>query len=1021
MIKSSQLKHCVKQSIKRAQEDQTGYDYVIPSAALGASAVAGKGAYDFGRLQRVTGDIDKELANLRSKLIPDINNIQETVDPHLGHKVPLNVDQAEEALTAYNKAMRKLTKQKLLGVPVGKLYKGSVMYQDAIHGQLPEAYNKLKASKFNPLVAAELIKELKSKVSLRGEDPSSYFHHMISFTDPAATKHTLRGHAISQVLADHMTAPLLPNNAGVRKMLEDAAAANNLQPALEEMIKEPGRYGFLSKDHARRLAGEFTHRLSIDNKPAADILNYLSGQKALSEPFRQYLSGGSPDTLAQRIDYIKNHGPALGMHDPAYVDSVIKTMKRGLLGGPAWRTKNTDVGKVLSMLGNDVNVMGQGKAYSLVTGNVSRLGKYGLLGAALPLGAYGGTALYDRLKKNRMIKQSSSRPVLVKKSEEGESSLRDMVPFAVAAPAAAYAAANITTPRDIAVTYGTMSRNYGGANITSGHKNPADAIKEILADKKLAPWYSKFFPVTDDIARGAGGLLNSPIKNPNLLIDTGFGALNQPSAAEVSTPRFLHSVEKIRPLSVMSYLTDIAPSSMRHAGATTIADSRIYGNVLREVLGYGPNIKEFMTEAKRRAPKTMKKVKLKYLGDSYTPAVLQSAIDNAGIPKEQAKILNEIADYYAGVHPDYPLKVTQPEIAARLRAAANKKLAVISGSSRGDFVAERARQLSSSRAKFGLSPNEVEIIGQFGDAINDPLTHKITEGHDVVKLGRMPNKLYTGLQSIADMHSASLGASAAAEAAIMEAPISAASNWGKWYGTRPDRKTIAGQTYRRAIATDAAQMIKDYGLDSDYKTKRLFAQALRKAPGRLGEFTGRLVSGDTVGLSSREAKLIDIIHSRLGAVERKAFADKLGNLIDSGDMHGLADRVVPVADWNEGNVQRMLKLKGTMDWDPDKIMALLKDDKALAEMKAQSKLRGADELQRIKDSRKALSEAVYSRALKNYLKGKGKMLGAAGLAAGLTGYGINRLAHKSDREEDREPLTRHNILHKLKDRIHQTF
>ena len=942
-------------------------EYGVPVAALAGAGVAGKGVYDLHRLQKLTDRIGDNMKSIRESLIPA--GVSEGVmDDVLGYKVPLDLSQADAAVNAYNKNLRDLAHSRIYGMRSGNVYRNLVGASDL----------KTLANEPGIWKDPKKVLQLKEELARIANDPSTYLHHTKMFGDPNVNVHGLRGHLLAQGMTDDLSAMLLPNRPGVREMVERAVADDGLEELLYKFRSVPREYGFISQQHVNKFADDLRHIMRTEGKPVGDVLNYLGGQKALPDQAVSYLTGGSPDSISTRLKYLMENPQAIGLRDREYVEDLATRLRKHVLGGKNWKKDTRHVGTALDMLGDNVKVIGRARPYAENVGKVARKGKYGLAAVGIPAAVYAALSLVRKMRGQD--KEAQALPD--GEDSEVRRSLARALPFLAAAPAGMYGASQAAAPRDIATTYGTMSREFGGPNITGGHKNPAVAIREILQDKSISPWYSRFFNVSEDIVRGPGGVLNRNTVNPNVLIDTGFGALARPGT-EDWVPRYLHQYEDLRPMSVMSYQTDMAPSSLRHAGATSAVDPNVYRGK-REVLGYGPNVEDFYNELKRTNPQLYKKVKLLHLGNSMGPAVMQSSLDNASRKLERGQVIKELMEHYTKDNPD---------LAKAIGEIGNNKLVTISGSSRGDYVAQRAAALARELRERGV--NDVRIVAQLGDALNDPVTSRLLkESPEVIQAGRMPNKLYTALQAVADIHSASSGASAAAEAATLPSVLSLPKNWGQWPGVKPLPGTPAADVYREAIRADLPELLKDLGVSPNRGVRDAIAIAKNKELGEdLFSYTGRMVSGDTAGLPAREADAIRAVREAFGGStsKLKEFSEKLTNLLVSGDVRGWGDRLAPTADWNEGIVQYLRNLEGSTDFDPKALVDLLQDPKALAEMKQKAATRAASELSKLKASRKALNNAVYSRAMKNYLKRSGKGIAGILAALGLTGIGAHNM------------------------------
>jgi hypothetical protein len=102
--------------------------------------------------------------------------------------------------------------------------------------------------------------------------------------------------------------------------------------------------------------------------------------------------------------------------------------------------------------------------------------------------------------------------------------------------------------------------------------------------------------------------------------------------------------------------------------------------------------------------------------------------------------------------------------------AKNKKIITVSGSSRGDYVALRTRQLAKELRRQGLSDTHA-VIALMGSAKQEAL-QKFIENQNVASFAKMDRGLFTAAQNIADAHWGSTGAASLAEMRLSPTALS---------------------------------------------------------------------------------------------------------------------------------------------------------------------------------------------------------------------------------------------------------
>lgn len=125
----------------------------------------------------------------------------------------------------------------------------------------------------------------------------------------------------------------------------------------------------------------------------------------------------------------------------------------------------------------------------------------------------------------------------------------------------------------------------------------------------------------------------------------------------------------------------------------------------------------------------------------------------------------------------------------RQALAQKRKMLLLTGSSRGDFVAQRARELHKLLAKHPEMANKVQIVNMLGSSLDSDLTRKLLHGtSSMVNVG--DTRKYFGnaqgssslfdLLNASDLHWGSTGASAFAEANLSRTPSGFVTHYNPW-------------------------------------------------------------------------------------------------------------------------------------------------------------------------------------------------------------------------------------------------
>ena len=916
-----------------------------------AAAGSGKLLYDTNRLTNHISAFSKATEGERQRLRPYFsgNVSQGVVDPVTGVKAPLSLEEALGVVEKYNTAAHQAASSRILGIPAGHGYMFGRMYAPAAGAAalemkriIPDA---LKADQPRQTFMQELEDALEKFKGIYGEEfkhPAGYGRHMQLYTDPKMPLWRLNNHSLVQALG---------------------------------------------RDQFNALPGS--------------IRNYIDN---------------NPTPLAEKIKFLEGGG--LGLGDKGI--ELGKYIRMGLLGGPQHLSNHNQVGLALNMIGDGVHVVGQGAAYEKgilpVLRRVRGLAHGGILAGSAGLAAATLPSLWNRYQQG---KQASQRVVDSQPNyaEQGVGALM----MGAGLPSAPAVIKPLFRPnRQIGITYGSMTGQFGGPEITAGHRNPGQAIREILEEAQsrtgTQPFKTPYVPGAEkftlmpDIVRGAGGLLNTPEASPNILIETGFGATMRPGEGSPHVPKYLGVQEKIRPQHVFSYLTDNLPDSLRQyaaGGATASVNPLDIGKAPRTMLTYGNNAEGWkqqlaaLADVKNPTPDQKWQAlaapkNFQHLGD-VAPAIKREGLEAATRQVDKGTLLDELSQHFA--------RGGQTDLSAQLQGLKNRRFVVASGSTRGDYVAQKARDWVEALKAEGI--NDVDVVAQMGHSFNDPLQRQILAGTNVIQMPGMPLKHYVGLQSIADAHDASSGASAKVEAMLQPSPATFSPNYGLFGGEPIVPGTPAArmrenmwQPFKQQLAQESGAVPQDLDLLFSHlqgfpKLHEAEEFSKRLAHGHIDEVRDPNLLRSIYGWGGPEGKISP--NAFLGALPQSPVRDAMQRVsgLAPEKRQGLAknlydfvttggERITPNADWNEGNIDDALKQKGVFPTDDLRATArrLFGNPETAAAARGAAGTRATETLGKLLESRSNLAKTIFAKGVENVRTAR--ILGGLRSAGGLT-------------------------------------
>lgn len=320
-------------------------------------------------------------------------------------------------------------------------------------------------------------------------------------------------------------------------------------------------------------------------------------------------------------------------------------------------------------------------------------------------------------------------------------------------PLTTVGAAKVLNPvKDVAVTYGAMPI------VGMGHKSPGQAIIKLLKDD------SRFKDINiDALERNEYSIFKGSPKKYALGINTGLGGLNADWADATSTQR-THGMSSppFRATKTLSYQTDYLDDSGFGSGSTLYRRGS-------KVLGYGDDIKN---KLKKRGFKPL------VVSERYSPALDPDAVKEIAA-QDDSNVFDKIIQHEKNnisSNKTSDLSVRSQESLDSLTKNRHKKFITVSGASRGDYVAIRAKELAEALDKAGLS-NEYTVVAQLARARGSKQENLLNHPN-IVKTGFLPRRLHNELQAKSVINWSNTGASTVGENMLMKNIQAYPDTWG---------------------------------------------------------------------------------------------------------------------------------------------------------------------------------------------------------------------------------------------------
>ena len=420
----------------------------------------------------------------------------------------------------------------------------------------------------------------------------------------------------------------------------------------------------------------------------------------------------------------------------------------------------------------------------------------------------------------RALKADNSQQKTAADDEERDKFYDDLGDVAIAGGGTGLGAAGVRTllrPTNIALTYGTMPQ------IGKGHSGPANIIASILqahADKSKGLFNKIKF---ERIARMSKGEVPDKVSKRlyDMLVTTGLGVgsdlsqygdesgLNKlwfghldpnyvnigpkpnvatggivgintdawhggPAGADMHAtyakmPRWRKLLSRIIPNEMLTWND---PSMLTQWGNITPENVHKYVPTV-EILQRDGTIKKVLTSTlseNDRAELAYKKRTNPFLAPPSGTRLTQISKDVPPFLSDKAlKALSEAGDRNSIISAvvSTPEHIIDAKSKQLLSGLGNKKLIVISGSSRGDYVAMRALDAAKK-----LDPRKYQIVAMVsGGSELSPAFQALNNTNVAVLKGAIPQELYVGLPAAANFHWASSGTSSLYEALASKVPI----------------------------------------------------------------------------------------------------------------------------------------------------------------------------------------------------------------------------------------------------------
>jgi hypothetical protein len=415
-------------------------------------------------------------------------------------------------------------------------------------------------------------------------------------------------------------------------------------------------------------------------------------------------------------------------------------------------------GTVLRMIGNNrATVLGTSRAYHQTVPTILQKilkGRLPLLAAGSTLSAIKGYQAYDKLKN--------------KTGEDNDLAVDLGVASGVGLGAGitGYNTQRALNPsRNIAVTYGKMNPEYNSWDIGGGHSNPGDALFELLQEAKTKDPSLRKFNLSK-IIRNQSGIVDPRQMKPNynVIADTGLGHFAPFDDPGMNAGKRQHN-EFFNHSNARPYYSRVGiMSDLFHSADQSMSGSTFNG------LGKGDHILYYGQNSPQLEGMKNRGVNAIRTNKTFTPLILNKALETARDLTPKDIILDDLAK-------------SKPSLADRIKELRGKKIITVSGSGRGDFVGQRAIELSNELESRGIK--NVKIIALTASAgANKELRAALANVPHVIPIhGKLDNKTFVGLQRIADMHMGSTGTSSLTESMLQSGGRNVVpAVWGYEYG-----------------------------------------------------------------------------------------------------------------------------------------------------------------------------------------------------------------------------------------------
>lgn len=321
----------------------------------------------------------------------------------------------------------------------------------------------------------------------------------------------------------------------------------------------------------------------------------------------------------------------------------------------------------------------------------------------------------------------------------------------------------------VSVSGGKLKPPLYDTDIGAGHSTPAQAIWEALSqhpDVQNGKYKLDKAPFIRTHEGTHQHPLNSQFKHHAAHIDTGFGVPFKGWNGQFVDPNFT-----VNPEGFMTFKPDPVPNNVAELqGGNWIHDTvpaRYFSQL--PLITYGPDARvgESIYPRVENFPD---------VHPALTDKVLQSAQQRLAQPIDKAQVLQGWAQ---------KARLNGDEHMARLAEdalAKNKSILTISGSSRGDAVAQRAYDTYQRLKQLGLH-DQVQIVALMGR--NHHLDPELGAGGrmlqrmglPIIQHPKMDQQDFLNAQDIADLHWGSTGASSFGESLLSSTPTGFSTNY----------------------------------------------------------------------------------------------------------------------------------------------------------------------------------------------------------------------------------------------------